>query len=140
MISSLEVTFPAVASALPVSGAAVLAERKRAADEAIRVELHARARRAGLDPPPPGGPEPARAGPRRPVRRFNFISAVERRGPCRRAGRPGLRASSLVEYSDLGPLTVTDMALDGRTFQNQSFGKFTNVTVSNLSFKIVNKN
>ena len=88
MISSLEVTFPAVASALPVSGAAVLAERKRAADEAIRVELHARARRAGLDPPPPGGPEPARAGPRRPVRRFNFISAVERRGPCRRAGRP----------------------------------------------------
>ena len=37
---------------------------------------------------PPGRPEPARAGPRRPVRRFNFISAVERRGPCRRAGRP----------------------------------------------------
>ena len=64
MISSLEVTFPAVASALPVSGAAVLAERKRAADEAIRVELHARARRAGLAPPPAGR---ARAGPRRPA-------------------------------------------------------------------------
>ena len=85
-------------------------------------------RRAG-----PSRPAPARAGPC-----GDSISSRRWNGGARVAARAGLRASSLVECSDLGPLTVTNMALDGRTFQNQSFGKFTNVL--NLSFKIVNKN